>query len=88
MKFGTLEGGGIFAAILFLVALIAAILIYRFFLPRMRKGVTADGADPANPKNYQRILDALERSNVLLWWARVNRVGTQYQWKIRTPPAE
>lgn len=42
--------------------------------------------DAASFGNYQLILDALERSNVLLWWARVTRKGSTYSWKIRTPP--
>ena len=39
-------------------------------------------------ENYQLILDTLDRSNVLLWWARVTpavQPGT-YDWQIRTPP--
>ncbi len=32
------------------------------------------------------ILDTLDRSNVLLWWARVWREGAGYEWKFRTPP--
>jgi PAS domain S-box-containing protein len=42
--------------------------------------------DVANFRNYKLILDALERSNVLLWWAHVTRIGAAYSWKIRTPP--
>ena len=37
-------------------------------------------------ENYQLILDTLDRSNVLLWWARVSRVGSAYEWRFRTPP--
>jgi PAS domain S-box-containing protein len=47
------------------------------------------GTDDANHdklENYQRILDTLDRSNVLLWWARVWREDEVYKWKIRTPP--
>ncbi|MGA2016438.1 MAG: PAS domain S-box protein [Opitutaceae bacterium] len=40
----------------------------------------------AKLENYQLILDTLERSNVLLWWGRVTREGSTYNWKIRTPP--
>jgi PAS domain S-box-containing protein len=46
----------------------------------------ADGATSANLENYQLILDTLDRSNVLLWWARVRREGDRMAWKIRTPP--
>jgi PAS domain S-box-containing protein len=42
--------------------------------------------DGAGLENYQLILDTLDRSNVLLWWARVWREGGEYRWKIRTPP--
>jgi signal transduction histidine kinase/DNA-binding response OmpR family regulator len=38
------------------------------------------------PEYYQLILDTLDRSNILLWWARVTRTGTSFDWKIRTPP--
>ncbi len=37
-------------------------------------------------ENYQLILDTLDRSNVLLWWARVWKEDGAYKWKIRTPP--
>jgi PAS domain S-box-containing protein len=37
-------------------------------------------------QNYQLILDTLDRSNVLLWWARVKKNGTRFDWNIRTPP--
>jgi PAS domain S-box-containing protein len=37
-------------------------------------------------ENYQMILDTLDRSNVLLWWARVWRENGKYEWRIRTPP--
>jgi hypothetical protein len=42
--------------------------------------------DLAKLENYQLILDTLDRSNVLLWWARVKKVGDEMQWNIRTPP--
>jgi signal transduction histidine kinase/DNA-binding response OmpR family regulator len=44
----------------------------------------ADGID--GYESYEMLLNTLERSNILLWWARVTREGTSYQWKIRTPP--
>jgi PAS domain S-box-containing protein len=57
---------------------------------RTRRTPAAPSA-PADPtaarlENYQLILDTLDRSNVLLWWARVTREGPAYKWKIRTPP--
>jgi PAS domain S-box-containing protein len=42
--------------------------------------------DSTKLENYRLILDTLDRSNVLLWWARVTRNGTKFDWKIRTPP--
>jgi PAS domain S-box-containing protein len=45
-------------------------------------------ANEAGLENYQLILDTLDRSNVLLWWARVWREGGQFKWKIRTPPQQ
>jgi PAS domain S-box-containing protein len=44
------------------------------------------GTDAAKLENLQLILDTLERSNVLLWWSRVTREGSKFDWKIRTPP--
>jgi len=46
----------------------------------------AGGENSANLENYQLILDTLDRSNVLLWWARVRRENGVLAWKIRTPP--
>jgi PAS domain S-box-containing protein len=48
----------------------------------------SDGPESVDARleNYWLILDTLDRSNVLLWWARVWHDGTKYQWKIRTPP--
>src|SRR5476651_2382399 len=52
---------------------------------RLRKGeVPSDDADGYG--SYKLLLDTLDRSNILLWWARVKRVGTSYEWTIRTPP--
>jgi PAS domain S-box-containing protein len=39
-----------------------------------------------NLENYRLILDTLDRSNVLLWWARVDGEAPNLRWKIRTPP--
>ena len=47
---------------------------------------SGDGASAAKLENYQLILDTLDRSNVLLWWARVWREDGVLKWKIRTPP--
>ena len=44
----------------------------------------SDGTD--GYESYKLLLDTLDRSNILLWWARVTRDGSTYTWKIRTPP--
>jgi PAS domain S-box-containing protein len=46
------------------------------------EGSNADGG----LENYKLILETLDRSNVLLWWAKVWHDGVKYQWRIRTPP--
>jgi PAS domain S-box-containing protein len=45
-----------------------------------------DAASGTKLVNYQLILDTLDRSNVLLWWARVWKDGAEEKWKLRTPP--
>jgi PAS domain S-box-containing protein len=45
-----------------------------------------DAGESAKLENYQLILDTLDRSNVLLWWARVRNDDGVFNWKIRTPP--
>jgi PAS domain S-box-containing protein len=52
------------------------------------RAAPGSGNDPTDAKleNYQLILDTLDRSNILLWWARVRREGSSYAWKFRTPP--
>ena len=47
---------------------------------------SSTGTDTAGLENYQLILDTLDRSNVLLWWARVSKEGGHFKWKIRVPP--
>ncbi len=39
-------------------------------------------------ENYHLILDTIDRSNVLLWWAKVRRAEDtgRIHWEIRTPP--
>jgi PAS domain S-box-containing protein len=43
-------------------------------------------ANRVSLENYRLILDTLDRSNVLLWWARVEGEFPNLSWKIRTPP--
>jgi PAS domain S-box-containing protein len=70
-----------------LVVIVAIGTIFHF----RRKAPSPPGTDKpvgdaAKLENYQLILDTLDRSNVLLWWAKVTRSGSKYDWKIRTPP--
>jgi signal transduction histidine kinase/CheY-like chemotaxis protein len=59
------------------------------FARRARRGAGdagAQGADASGFESYNLLLNTLERSNILLWWARVSREGKGYNWKIRLPP--
>jgi PAS domain S-box-containing protein len=51
-----------------------------------RNSKTARAEEGAKLENYQLILDTLDRSNVLLWWARVWKEEGRFRWRIRTPP--
>jgi PAS domain S-box-containing protein len=59
---------------------------------RSKRGPPAEAPKPGEDtmagklEAYQMILDTLDRSNVLLWWARVWREGERFVWKFRTPP--
>ena len=46
----------------------------------------AGKADAVDPGSYELLINTLDRSNILLWWADVRRVGAGYEWKITTPP--
>jgi signal transduction histidine kinase/DNA-binding response OmpR family regulator len=73
---GALAGAGLCGWI------IAAALYFR------RKKPVATAVSGGNgPDDYQMLLNTLERSNILLWWAHVKREGTTYNWKVRTPPS-
>src|ERR1022692_989677 len=66
-----------------------AIIMHQF--PRKQVQVPAapgpKGADTAmDLEYYQLMMDTFDRSNILLWWARVTRDDSAYDWKIRTPP--
>ena len=70
-----------------LAGLVAVGLIWR----RARLAGAPVSADPpatwaAAAEEGRLILDTLQRSNVLIWWARVTREGSAYRWKMRTPP--
>ena len=63
--------------------IVAAVLYSR----RRDKGAPVapgDGTDGYD--SYKQLLDTLDRSNILLWWARVTRDGSVYTWRVRTPP--
>jgi PAS domain S-box-containing protein len=72
------------------VAVVLAFLAVRKARSRgARKGAEAGGDSLDNSENYQLILETLDHSNILLWWARVWRDPTDstgFAWKIRTPP--
>jgi len=77
----------------FIAALVGSLVAIGIIHLRRRRGAPAPDApgaadDPSAAKleNYQLILDTLDRSNILLWWARVTKVGSDYEWKFRTPP--
>ena len=80
-----------------ITALVAALLggLVAAGLMHLRSGRTAAPAaqpaagDPTAAKleNYQLILDTLDRSNVLLWWARVTREGSAYHMEDKDPAA-
>jgi len=36
-------------------------------------------------RNYQLIVDTIDRSNVMLWWAHVTRNGDNFDWNFRKP---
>jgi PAS domain S-box-containing protein len=71
-----------------LAGLVTGVLVYLSLERRKSRSgrVVLRDDDAANFKNYQLILDTLERSNVLLWWAKVKRDGAAFSWNIRTPP--
>ncbi len=60
---------------------IAAALVY---FRRRGDPVRGDGND--GYESYKLILDSLDRSNILLWWAKVTKEGTGYTWRVKTPP--
>jgi signal transduction histidine kinase/CheY-like chemotaxis protein len=65
--------------------ILAAILFMRWDRSAPSVAGGKRGADDGS-SDYQLLLDTLDRSNILLWWARVKRDGEAYDWKVRTPP--
>jgi PAS domain-containing protein len=65
---------------------IAAFAVY--FAGRRAPSARSDAPSLAAPNSddYGLIMNTLDHSNILLWWARVKREGLDYSWKIRTPP--
>jgi two-component system, sensor histidine kinase and response regulator len=73
-------------AVLGLCGWIAAFVVY-VRLSKAGSAKPAPGAGGADGyESYKLLLDTLDRSNILLWWARVKRAGSVYEWSIRTPP--
>jgi len=57
------------------------------FLRLRKQGTSAPkGNGTDGYENYKLLLDTLDRSNILLWWARVKRSGATYTWHVQTPP--
>jgi signal transduction histidine kinase/DNA-binding response OmpR family regulator len=59
------------------------------FLRSRRGAKEADSPDEVNIdgyRSYNLLLDTLDRSNILLWWARVEKDGDGFRWTVRTPP--
>jgi len=71
-----------------LAGLVAAGLVYLRRPPRVSPPLSAgaQGTGAATADEGRLILDTLQRSNVLIWWAHVTREGTSFRWNIRTPP--
>jgi signal transduction histidine kinase/DNA-binding response OmpR family regulator len=65
---------------------IAAVIAFS----RLGSSNAGAGATPAGTPggygSYQLLLDTLNRSNILMWWAKVKREEGQYNWTISTPP--
>jgi signal transduction histidine kinase/CheY-like chemotaxis protein len=61
-----------------------------FLLFRGQKGKVVEprpqAETPKDDSNYKLLMDTLEHSNILLWWARVTRENGNLVWKVRTPP--
>jgi len=85
--------------IAFITAPIAALValglcgwIVAFVIHFSRRSPAAPPPAPGDPdadaasEYFHLMVDTLDRSNILLWWARVTRKGPAYDWKIRTPP--
>ena len=76
---------GALAVIALVGWIVAAVALFR---RKASRGAAPkdEGSNLYGFESYQLLLSTLERSNILLWWARVTREGSTYQWKIRTPP--
>ena len=81
---GALAALGVFGWI------VAGLLLLRTRAPAQAKDLMHPaGSNPeefTSLANYQLVLDTLDRSNILLWWARVTKRESGFEWKIRTPP--
>jgi PAS domain S-box-containing protein len=66
----------------------ACLRVRRSAAAQAQPGPGKAGDTAAKLENYRLILETLDRSNVLLWWARVTRdkpTGA-LSWRFRTPP--
>ncbi len=70
-------------------AVVGWILAAIFFVRGRRSSQGGSGGNSSSAdanSDYELLLDTLDRSNILLWWARVKREGENFEWKMRTPP--
>ncbi len=66
---------------------LVAFVVHRYPKKPVPPPLSPVPSDPGADFEYdQLIMDTLEQSNILLWWARVTRDGSRFEWKIRTPP--
>ena len=65
-----------------------AVIAFILLKPKSNAPDTAKDDSKAKLENYQLILDTLDRSNVLLWWAKVSSTqqSGKFHWVFRTPP--
>ena len=63
-------------------------IAFYFLKPKSAVRDLSKDDSKAKLENYQLILDTLDRSNVLLWWAKVTSAQEpgRYHWVFRTPP--
>ncbi len=64
----------------------AAALYARSRSSRASRAGAGGGDTTIDPDHTQLLLDTLDRSSTLVWWARVELEGSEYRWAVTTPP--